>query len=170
MPPLKKRKNIALLMSVCMSVTFSFRSITLECLDLPSLNIVQTFVLGSRWTLLILRSLGQRSRSSGSNVSKPLPINNSRTPWPTFLKLGQSIRLGQRRIPLDFGVTGSKVKVIGVKYAKLFQIVISNNFPKWFSSSFDLSSGTKHLWQKKSLWGIMFYKISCLSFLCRVLP
>jgi len=88
MPPLKKRKNIALLMSVCMSVTFSF------------------------------------------------PINNSRMPWPTFLKHCPNIRPGQQMNPIDFEVTGSKVKVIGVKCVKTVSDCLSNNFQKWISPSY----------------------------------
>jgi len=45
------------------------RSITRECLDLPSSNLVHTSILGSRGTLLISGSLGQRS-----NVPKPFQI------------------------------------------------------------------------------------------------
>jgi len=46
-----------------------------ECQDLPSSNLVNTFIPGSRWTLLILGSLGPRSRSQGSNMLKLFPIN-----------------------------------------------------------------------------------------------
>ena len=42
---------------------------------------------------------GQRSRSPGSNVPKPFPTNNLRTPWPNFLKLSPHIRPGQQRNP-----------------------------------------------------------------------
>jgi len=47
-----------------------FCSITQECLDLPSSNLVHTFILNIRGTLYILLSLGQRSRSPGSNLPK----------------------------------------------------------------------------------------------------
>ena len=78
-PHSKKWGNIALHMSVgrydcrsvVMSVTFFVSwSITRERLDLPSLNSVHTFILGSRGTLLILRSHGQMSRVPVSTVPK----------------------------------------------------------------------------------------------------
>ena len=114
MPPLKKSLHMLVGKSVH---SFDFQSIPRECLDLPSSNLVHTSLLGSRETLLILGSLGQRPRTPGSNlnVPKPFPINNSRTPWPTFLKLCPNIYPWQKRKPIDFGVTGSKVKVTGVQ-------------------------------------------------------
>jgi len=57
-----------------------FRSITRKCIDLPSSYLINPTTLASIGTLLIVWSLGQRSRSPGSSVPKPLPINNSRTP------------------------------------------------------------------------------------------
>ena len=55
-------------------------------------------------------------RSVGLSVTFMFPINNSRTPWPSFLKLSQHIHPGQQRNQ-DFGVTRSKVKVTRVKSA-----------------------------------------------------
>ena len=52
------------------------------------------------------------------SVTFSFPINNSRKLWPTFLKLCPPIRPG----PIDYGVTGSKVKVTGVKSAKTDKI------------------------------------------------
>mgnify|MGYP007091326742 FL=1 len=46
----------------------SFWPLTQECLDLPSLNLIHTSILGSKETYW---SRGQRSRSPGSNVPKP---------------------------------------------------------------------------------------------------
>jgi len=54
--PSKKSGHIALHMSLSLSVTFRFRSITQEHLELPSSNFSHTFVLGSRGTLMILGS------------------------------------------------------------------------------------------------------------------
>ena len=69
-PSSKKRVHIALHMLVSLCVgrfirleLFGFWSITRECLDLPFSNFFHTFFLVSRWTLLILGWLGQRSRS-----------------------------------------------------------------------------------------------------------
>ena len=64
---------------------------TFVCLDIPSSNLVRTPILGSRWTIFILGSLGQRSMSLRSNVPKMFPINNSKMPWPTVLKLSPHI-------------------------------------------------------------------------------
>ena len=68
-------------------------------------------------------------------LSVCLSINNSRTPWPTFLKLCPHICPGQQRNPIDW-ITGSKVKVTRVKYAKTVSDCLSNNFQKWISSSY----------------------------------
>ena len=75
-----------------------------------------TSILVRVGSLLIFGSLGQRSRSTGSNVPKPFPINNSRTPQTitTFFKLGPHIHHRQQRTLVDFGNTRSKVKVSGV--------------------------------------------------------
>ena len=67
-------------------------------------------------TLSILGSLGQRSPLS--NMPKLFPINYSRTPWPTFLKLAPHIRPGQQKNPIDLG---SKFKVTGSNVSKLFE-------------------------------------------------
>ena len=143
-------------LSVCPCVTFSFPinnsrtgsnvkvtgvqicqnhfwSITGECLDQPSSYLVDTSILGSRWTLLILRSLGKRSRL---NVPKTFQINNLRMPWPTFLKLSPHIHPGKQRNPIDIGVKMSKVKVTKVKCSKTISNCLGNNFPKWISSSY----------------------------------
>ena len=40
------------------------------------------------------------------SVPFSFPINNSRMPWPTFLKLCPHIRPGQQMNPIDFGVKG----------------------------------------------------------------
>jgi len=53
-----------------------FRSITQERLDLPSSNLVHTSILGSKWVLLILRSLGKSSRSLWPSVPNQFRINN----------------------------------------------------------------------------------------------
>ena len=58
--------------------------------------------------------------SVSPSVTFLFPINNSRMPWPTFLKLCTYICPGQQRNPFDYGVTGSKVKVTRVKCAKTF--------------------------------------------------
>ena len=55
------------------------------------------------------------------SVTFSFPINNSRTPWPTVLKLCPHIGPGQQRNPIDFAVTGSKVT--GSNMSKLFQVV-----------------------------------------------
>ena len=131
---------------------------------------VHTSVLDSRGTLLMLGLLGQRSRSRGSNVPKLFPIYNPRMPWPTFLKLGPHIRAGQQRNPIDFGVTGSKVKVTRSNVSKLFQIVeltISQN--EFLLHTFVqlilnwLIQFYKTYVTKISLEGITFYKLLVLS-------
>ena len=122
MPPSKKRWHLALHMSVglsvCRSVTFCFRPITSEPLDLPSSILVHTSVMYSRGNLLILGSLGKRSRSPGSNVPEPLLMSNSRTPLPTLYKRGPHIHHILWRNHIDFWVIISKVKVIRVKCGK----------------------------------------------------
>ena len=50
------------------------------------------------------------------------------------LNPGPYIRPGQQRTPIDFGFTGSKVKLTGVKYIKTVSDCLRNNFPKWISS------------------------------------
>ena len=117
------------------------------------------------------------------SVTISFPINNSRMPWPTFLKRltthpswaakesywfwghwvkgqGQRGQICQNRFQsitqkcldlpssnfvhtsvmgsrgtylIDFGITGSKVKVTGVKCVKTISDCLSNNFPKWIS-------------------------------------
>ena len=52
-------------------------------------------------------------------------INYSRTLCPIFIKLCPHICPGQQRNPIDFEVTGSKVKVIRVKCAKTVKVPIS---------------------------------------------
>ena len=54
------------------------------------------------------------------------PINNSRTPWPTFLKL----------CPLWFWGHWVKGQGHRVKCVKIVSDCLSNNFPKWVFSSF----------------------------------
>ena len=70
--PLRSREGTLLCtcQSVLRPIRFHYRSITWGCIDLPSSNLVHTSIRGSRGTLLILGSLGQRSRSSGANVPK----------------------------------------------------------------------------------------------------
>ena len=130
--PSKKRGHIALHMlvglSVCLSICnlFCFWPITRERLDLPSSNLVQTSVLGSRGN------------------------------------------------PIDFGVTGSNVKVTKVNVPKIFQIVsetISRNefllhhtFLQLISNWL-ISSCTKYFWQK-ALGSIMFYEHLLFYFCC----
>ena len=76
-------------------------------------------------------------QSVGLSVTFSFPINNSRTPWPTFVKLGPHIHPGWKMNPIDFGVTGSKVKLTGVKCAKTVLDCLSNNFQKWISFSYN---------------------------------
>ena len=99
-PPLMKRGQIALHMSVCLS-PFRFQTTTLELLGLPSSDLFHRSILGSRGTLLVLGSkvkvIGVKcaktssnqlfentltyltqawSRSPLSNVPKPFRMNN----------------------------------------------------------------------------------------------
>ena len=61
-------------------------------------------------------------RSHSLSVTFLFPINNSRTPCPTFFKLGPHIRPGQQMNTIDFVFTGSKVKVTGLNLPKPFPI------------------------------------------------
>jgi len=157
MPPSKKREYIALHMSVsgsglsgCPSVTFSF-PINNSRVPWPTFLKLCLHILGSRGTLLILRSLGQRSRSPWSNVSKPFPINNLTTPRPTFPHTWSTHTSWVADEPYWFWghwVKGQCHK--GQMFQNHFKLF---NFLKWISLCnlfwTDLSSCTKHLWQKK---------------------
>ena len=104
-----------------------------------------------------------------SSVTFTFPINNLRLPWSTFLKLCPHICPGQQRNSIDFWVTVSKVKVIGVKCAKTVSGCLSNNFTKWISSSyicvtyFELTFPVvQNICDKKNLYGALcFTNISC---------
>ena len=65
-----------------------FRSITGECLDLPSSNMFHTSILGSRGTFLIFGSLGQRSRSP-SQICQSVKVTISQNEFllHTFVQL-----------------------------------------------------------------------------------
>jgi len=96
------------------------------------------------------------------------PTNNSRMPWPTFLKLCPHNRPEQQRSPIE---TGFKVKMTGDKYAKNISDCLINNFPKWISSSYFVQLILNWFMQfyktsvtKKSLGGIMFYRHLLLFF------
>ena len=99
------------------------------------------------------------------SVTFSFPINNSRTPWPTFLKLGPHIRPGQQKNPI-LGSLDQRSRSPGSNVSKTVSDWLSNNFPKMniffihLCNLFwtDLSSFTKHLCQNKSLGGITFYK------------
>ena len=115
--------NMFLLCTCRLVCPFRFRSITRERINHLSLNLVHTSLLGSRGTLLIFGSLGQRSRSP-------------------------------------------------VKFVKTDSYCLINNFPKMIFFFIhlcnliwtDLSSFAKHLWQNKSLGGILF----CLLKVCKI--
>ena len=90
------------------------------------------------------------------SVTFSFPINNSRTPWPTLLKLCPHIRLEQQRNPIDFG---QRSRSSGSNVSKLQQFPKINFFLHLCNLFWtDLSSFTKYLWQKNSLGGIIFYK------------
>ena len=137
--------------SFCPSVTFSFPTDKWRT-PWPTFLKLCPHIRG---TLLILRSLGQRSR-----VPKPFPINNSRT--ITFLKLCPHIQVWQQRTLL---ILGSKVKGTRVQCSKTISDCLSNNFPKWISSSyicatyFELTYPVvQNICDKKNLGVIMFYE------------
>ena len=154
--------------SACPSVTFSFPINSIqEHLDLPSSTCVHPFAMGSRGTLLILRSLGQRSESPRPNMPKLFPTNTSRTPWPTFLKLSPHISSVQQRF---WGHWVNGQGHLGQMFQNHFK-VFSNNFPKWSSSSYICASYFKltfpvvqNICDKKALGGIMFYEHFWLTF------
>ena len=70
------------------NVLKSFPIKTGERLDLLSSNLVNTFILGSRGTLLIL---GSKVNVTGVKCAKTVSYKNWRMPWPTILKLGPHI-------------------------------------------------------------------------------
>ena len=57
-------------------------------IDLGSLDLVWCLDMTSRWVLLNLRFVCQRSRSQWHCSSKPCLINNLRTRWPRIFRLG----------------------------------------------------------------------------------
>ena len=85
--------------------------ITQDRLCLGSWNFIGTLVMTGRWPLLILRSLGQRSRSQWPEAVKWFPDDNSRTLRPGITKLHRDIGHDRQMTPIDFQVTRSKVKV-----------------------------------------------------------
>ena len=95
-----------------------FRSITRATPWPTFLKLGSHICPGQQRNVFILRSLGQRSRSPGSNVPKPIPINCSRMPWPTFLILCPQIRPVQQRSSIYLEITGSKIKVTRIKCPK----------------------------------------------------
>ena len=68
--------------------------LTRKRIDLPFSCLLQTYIISSIGTLLILWSLGKRSRSPRTDMPKPFPLNSLRTHWPTFFKHGSHIRYG----------------------------------------------------------------------------
>ena len=79
--------------SVRPSVTLRFRSITGEPFHLECSNFMCWLGLLSRWSLLILGSLAQRSRSHGLEDEKRFPINNWSSSWLSFFKLHMLVGL-----------------------------------------------------------------------------
>ena len=124
------REVLCTCQSVCPSVTFLFpinNSRTLP--GLPSSNFVHPSVLAAEEAYWFW---GQRSRSPGSNVLKLFPINNSRTPWPTYLKLGPQSILGSRETLLILGWLGQRSRSPGSNLPKLLKYQLW----KWISSSY----------------------------------
>ena len=117
-------------------------------------KLVHTSILGSRWTLLILWSLGQRSTSLGSNL-------------PNYFRsiTGEHLDLSILGSRVTLLILVSKVKVTKVKCSKTISNCLRNNCPKWISSSyicatyFELTCpDVQNICDKKSFRGIMFYK------------
>ena len=96
-----------------------FRMITQERLGLGSWNFIGTLIMTGRWPLLILRSLGQRSRSQWLEIVKWFPDDNSRTLTPRIMKLHRYIDHDSQMTPIDFQVTRSKVKVTVTRNRKM---------------------------------------------------
>ena len=75
-------------------------------------------------------------RSVCPSVTFSFQINNSRTPWPSFINLCPHICSWQQMNPIDFMVTGTKVKVIRVKCWKnisnqILEIAMTHNPQTW---------------------------------------
>jgi len=104
-------------MSICLSVCLSvgrpngFQSITWERFSPGTSNLVGLLVMTHNWTLLVLRSVGQRSRSVWPIAEKRFPFNNLRMLWSRDLILGSLVGYNQQMNPIDFEVSRSKVKV-----------------------------------------------------------
>ena len=101
-----------------------------ECLNLREVKVSNSETL-KIWLCPPLKK--SVSLSVYPSVTFLFLINNSRTPWPTFLKLGLHIHPRQQRNPID---VGSKVKVTRVNCAKTVSGCFSNTFTKWISSSY----------------------------------
>ena len=69
--------------------------------------------------LLFLGHIGQRSRSQSAFVQFSFPDSNSRTKWPTSMKLYANVAYDPRKCPIVFGSYRSKVKVT-VDFCSIF--------------------------------------------------
>ena len=106
-------------------------------------------------------------------VTFSFSINNSRTPWPTFLKLSPHICPWQQRNPIDFG--GQRSRSSGSNLSELFQIIkvtiSQNEFLHTFAQlnlnrliQLYKTSVTKKIFRAHG--GIMFYKHLLFYFDC----
>jgi len=89
--------------------------ITQERIRLGSWIFIGRLIMTCRWPLLILRSLGQRSRSWWPEIVNWFLDDNSRTLLPKIMTLHRYIDRDSQMTPIDFQVTRSKVKVTVTK-------------------------------------------------------
>jgi hypothetical protein len=85
------------------------RPITWECFDPHSSYLAWRLILISRWPLLILRSLGQRSRLHELWLQTVCQPYNLRFLYPTVFLFGTEVDHDHNVTPIYFEVTGSKV-------------------------------------------------------------
>ncbi len=77
------------------------------------------FLMTQGSALLFLGHIGQRSRSQSAFVQFSFPDSNSRTKWPTIMKLYTNVPYDPRKCPIVFGLHRSKVKVT-VSHCSIF--------------------------------------------------